>query len=154
MIIYILLLFIIIIIFLSFNKRETFSNNDYCVDIPYIDKEKGIIMTNDTFSLPETIDPAWGESYGENSLPKIDNSYFLDDGADGKLGLLNNMCSPLCCEQQPLPFKLKYDESVFLNKNKFVPSNYFCRNAYQGAGCMCMTKEQKEFLINRGGNAS
>jgi len=37
-------------------------------------------------------------------------------------------------------------------KGEFVPSPYSCNNAWQDSGCVCMTKNQKDFLASRGGN--
>lgn len=82
-----------------------------------------------------------------------ENYYFLDDGADGKMSIQHNLCSRSCCsEQYPPPFKLKYDSYVCKNKDKFVPSQVMCNNTFQDSGCLCMTKEQAEFLTSRGGN--
>lgn len=83
-----------------------------------------------------------------------DNLYFLDDGANGEMGLHNNLCSKSCCsDQYPTPFKLNPDKSVCENKGEFVPNNIMCNNAYQDSGCLCLTKKQAKFLGNRGGNA-
>lgn len=84
----------------------------------------------------------------------IESMYMLDDGADGTLGLQNNMCSKSCCSPQyPTPFPMPFDPLVCASEQEFVPSNFSCNNADQNAGCMCITKEQSKFLGSRGGNA-
>ena len=78
----------------------------------------------------------------------------LDDGNNGNSGLQFNMCSKSCCSPQyPPPFPLPVDTMVCMSGQEFVPSSYTCRNEMQNAGCVCMTKEQSEFLGSRGGNA-
>ena len=85
------------------------------------------------------------------SIPS--NYYFLDDGASGEMSIQHNLCSKSCCsEQWPTPFKNKYDPYVCGSKQKFYPSNYFCNNSFQDAGCACLSAKQTSFLYNRGGN--
>ena len=91
-----------------------------------------------------------GASEGMDSVP---SNYDLDDGANGAYDITNNMCSKLCCGvQYPPPFPLEKDPLVCNNKDSFVPSNYYCNNASQNAGCLCLDKKQADFLNNRGGN--
>lgn len=81
------------------------------------------------------------------------NYYFLDDGAGGEMSVINNLCSKSCCsEQWPLSFKMKHDPYVCQNKDKFVPSNMFCNNSFQDAGCLCLGRNQSKFLMTRGNN--
>lgn len=77
----------------------------------------------------------------------------LDDGANGLMGVQNNLCSRSCCGVQfPPPFNMKEDPFIAANRDKFAPSNYFCNNVYQDAGCLCVTKDQDSFFDMRGGN--
>lgn len=102
-------------------------------------------------NIPVSIEGPSGEKL--EKLPE--NYYFLDDGSGGKMSIQHNLCSKSCCsEQYPTPFKLKYDGNVCANKNKYVPSQIMCNNAYQDSGCLCMTKDQAKFLNNRGGNGN
>lgn len=95
--------------------------------------------------------PVSDEILGVEEVP--DNYYLLDDGANGMMSVRNNLCSQSCCsDQYPTSFKLRRDENVYANKGNFVPSSYVCNNAYQDSGCLCMTKEQSNFLATRGGN--
>lgn len=81
------------------------------------------------------------------------NEYLLDDGANEELTIVNNMCSKSCCSPQwPTPFTQDTNEFVIANRDKFVPSSYFCNDSYNSAGCICLTKTQNQFLLNRGNN--
>lgn len=100
--------------------------------------------------LPESIYPANGEGIVSN-YGSIDR---LDDGYNGEMGLNYNMCSKSCCSPQyPTPFALEEDVMVDKMKDKFVLNNYGCNNAWNNSGCVCMTKDQHEYLSSRGGNA-
>ena len=79
---------------------------------------------------------------------------FLDDGAGGMYSIQHNLCSRSCCDTQfPPPFKLEEDPFVAANRDKYSPSQYFCNNVYQDAGCLCMTNDQADFLESRGSNS-
>ena len=84
-------------------------------------------------------------TYGDN--------YFLDDGGDGTLGLISSFCSKSCCtDQYPLPFEMPDDKLIKNSGIKYVQTNYTCNNGFQDTGCLCMTKEQSDFLKSRGRN--
>jgi len=100
------------------------------------------------------------ENFSSEPLPwdsnqsDMNHMYLLDDGLNGNLGLHNNMCSQSCCSQQyPTPFPMPYDPLVCGSEQEYMPSNFTCTNSDQNAGCMCLTKEQSDFLGSRGGNA-
>jgi hypothetical protein len=97
--------------------------------------------------LNQFVEPPWsnevgpkGAKYGDiDALPPVDK------------GLNYNLCSKSCCSQQwPVPFDLKPDPLVEKGAKDFVPSSYMCNNAWQDSGCLCMTKDQSQFLANRG----
>ncbi len=68
-------------------------------------------------------------------------------------GFLLNKCSKACCMSQwPLPFKMPVEKEVCDGNDNFVTSNYFCNNANSDAGCLCMTKDQKNVIETRGHN--
>jgi len=101
--------------------------------------------------LPEKIYPA----NGGNAVSNYGLVEKLDDGYNGEMGLNYNMCSKACCSPQyPTPFALENDEQVNKMKDNFVLNEYACSNAWNNAGCVCMTKEQQKYLSSRGGNAS
>lgn len=115
------------------------------------DRKTGLITAASEFiGLPKEILPASGNKAVTN-YGKIDR---LDDGYNGAMGLNYNMCSKSCCSPQyPPPFNLEDDALVAKMKDKFVPNNYGCNNAWNNSGCVCMTKEQHEYHSSRGGNA-
>jgi hypothetical protein len=120
---------------------------------PVISHEKASVMDGAGFqgSKFDSISSKGSQPAGSDTIPE--NYYFLDDGAKGKMSIQHNMCSKSCCSNQyPLPFKLKYDPAICGSKNKFVPSNIMCNNAYQDSGCLCLEKSQAAHLYNRGGN--
>lgn len=105
------------------------------------------------------IDAKEQENFKSSTLPwdvnqeSMNTSYLLDDGADGTLGLQYNMCSPSCCSSQyPVPFALPSDPAI-CGEQEYVPTNFTCMSGDQNAGCMCLSKEQADFLGSRGGNA-
>lgn len=115
----------------------------------FYDAGSGVVMAGSEFTPKELLSP-WYQTF----TGKIPNHFILDDGAEGAKGLHFNMCSKACCsEQWPLPFKMPHEERVCNNKDKFVPSPYFCNNAWQDSGCVCMTKDQSDFIGGRGKNA-
>jgi hypothetical protein len=94
-------------------------------------------------NIPVTINNA---TYGDN--------YFLEDGGNGTLGLTSAMCSKSCCSPQyPLPFSIDSDKMLCNSEEKYISSSYTCNNGWQDTGCLCMTKEQANFLGSRGKNA-
>jgi hypothetical protein len=115
----------------------------------FFDAGSGVIMSGQEFIPTQFLSP-WYKAYTGN----VKNQYLLDDGAGGSAGLQFNMCSKSCCsEQYPLPFKMPVDSAICNSKDKFVPNNYTCNNAWQDSGCVCMTEEQADFIGSRGGNA-
>lgn len=114
-----------------------------------VDEDKHIVQSGPEYS-PNPLMSPWYQAYTGN----LKNYYLLDDGENGTAGLNFNQCSKSCCsDQYPLPFKMPADESVCASKDSFVPTNYTCNNAWQDSGCVCLTKDQANFLGSRGGNA-
>lgn len=115
----------------------------------FFDAGSGVVMSGPEFSPQQFLSP-WYKAYTGN----LKNYYLLDDGKGGTAGLHFNQCSKSCCsDQYPLPFKMPVDSAVCDSKDEFVPTNYTCNNAWQDSGCVCMTKDQADFLGARGGNA-
>ena len=131
----------------GFESSATDGVNEVKVPALY-NRETGQIVSGSEFlGVPDEVATAWGASFGTNEN--------LDDGNDGIYGLNYSMCSKSCCSPQyPPPFALDKDVVVDKMKGEFVPSPYNCNNAWQDSGCVCMTKNQKEFLSSRGGNCS
>jgi hypothetical protein len=65
-----------------------------------------------------------------------------------------NMCSKQCCKftQWPVPGDAMGGPIPKEKLDKFIGSNYSC-NSGSGSGCLCVSKESLEPLINRGGNS-
>lgn len=78
-----------------------------------------------------------------------------EENLASNLKLDKNMCSIDCCGTQwPVSFATKRDDRVNPDDkgDKFVPTNYTC-SGLRGRGCLCATKQQYEFLMNRGNNS-
>lgn len=115
---------------------------------PFVDPKTGTLISGPGYETTEVETP-----YSDIWSNVPSNYYFLDDGAGGEMSIQNNLCSKSCCSSQwPTPFKTKNDPYVCANKDQFVPSNVYCNNSFQDAGCLCLTKKQGQFLYNRGGN--
>lgn len=115
--------------------------NDLQKSQQHIDK---VVPNEDDINIPFRYKNA---TYGDN--------YFINDGSDGTLGLTTSLCSKSCCHAQyPIPFELPEDDLIKNSGVKYVSSSYTCNNGFQDTGCLCMTKEQSDFLRTRGKNTS
>jgi len=138
----------------NFNDTQVLKvdENNEVVDknLPFVDPKTGTLIDGPGYEQGEI------EGITQDAFSKIpSNYYFLDDGADGEMSIQHNLCSKSCCsEQWPTPFKQKYDPYVCGNKDKFVPSNIFCNNTFQDSGCLCLSKDQSRFLMDRGTNGN
>lgn len=116
---------------------------------PYINPKTGILVDGPGYETGPVVGTSEHDAFA--TIPS--NYYFLDDGAGGEMSIQHNLCSKSCCSAQwPTPFKMDYDPYVCQNADKFVPSDMMCNNTFQDAGCLCLTKQQAEFLYRRGGN--
>lgn len=101
---------------------------------------------------PQDVIPPWSNKPSE-TLAKFGEQY-ADEDDNATMSLTYNLCSKSCCSPQyPTPVGIQPDPLVCASGQEFVPSTYTCNNGWQDAGCVCMTKDQSEFLSNRGGNA-
>lgn len=129
---------------------ESFANdgvNEVKVPALYNRETGQMVYGSEFLGVPDEVATAWGASFGTNEN--------LDDGNNGIYGLNYSMCSKSCCSPQyPPPFALDKDVVVDKMKGEFIPSPYNCNNAWQDSGCVCMTKNQQDFLSSRGGNCS
>ena len=67
-----------------------------------------------------------------------------------------NICSKQCCkfEQWPIPFNTvnpNIDKKIL---NNFIGTNLSCNNGPDGGGCLCMTKDDFNYIANRGQSIS
>lgn len=132
---------------------STFTTETDISDIPiqpmFHDPATGTIMSGSETNANGLLAP-WYNAYVNN----MNNHYMLDDGANRIMGLQYDNCSKSCCSAQyPTPFDLAGDPAICKNKSKYVPNNYTCNNQWQDTGCVCMTREQSNFIGNRGGNS-
>jgi hypothetical protein len=127
------------------NESENKETNK---NMPFVNPQTGTLLDGPGFEKGEV------DGVSQDSLSTVpSNYYFLDDGANGEMSIQHNLCSKSCCSAQwPTPFKQKYDPYVCGSKGQFVPSQIFCNNSFQDAGCLCLNKNQAQFLYNRGGN--
>ncbi len=136
------------------NKQDSteLKQEDIPTQVMLYDRRTGIVTAASEFvGLPSEIEPATGSELISN-YGRIDR---LDDGYNGGMGLNYNMCSKSCCSSQyPPPFELEKDVMVDKMKNKFVPNNYMCNNAWNNSGCVCMTSKQRDYIEGRGGNGT
>ena len=149
------IIFLIWIIKYSYDEKFEICDKDGCRSPTQFMEGTGLVAAQPPSNMIKAYDVQnpmeyyYNGSASGNSV-EIDK---LDDGVEGDAGLLYAPCSQSCCTPQyPLPFKLETDDFLCKNRNKFVPTSYKCNNAWQNSGCVCMTKEQSDFLGSRGGN--
>lgn len=114
-----------------------------------------IIPPNPVFPTGYT-DPVLNgqEPIGVETTDNNSNLYMLDDGADGRMSITNNLYSKACCSPQyPPPFATPYDETACKTRQEYANTNYYGNNSFQDSGCLCMTKDQYKFINSRGGNS-
>jgi hypothetical protein len=138
-------------------EKETMHNTKNTCGVPYVEYNPRTIQpdiaemaqNNNFIPLPEKGSYPWSDNikeYGETEI--------LDDGAMGRMGLNFNLCSKSCCSPQwPVGFDMPEDEFIKKSGKQFVPSPYTCNNGWQDTGCLCLEKDQAQFLDNRGNNA-
>ena len=88
------------------------------------------------------------------SMGQADITLNQGSGTEGieKYTLGQNQCSAACCTNQwPVPFELP-EMLCAGNKSEFVPSGYYCNDGINNSGCLCMKKDQANFLQSHGLN--
>lgn len=61
-----------------------------------------------------------------------------------------NICSQQCCNQSQWP--VEHMPKIEEEMSKYVGSNFSC-NFGSGSGCLCVTKDDFNYLANRGKNS-
>lgn len=95
-------------------------------------------------------------------LPMIEKRYSEEENRMTE-GLTNigdenkidtNLCSRQCCKhtQWPVDHNLHEKNIPEEQLKNYVPTNFSC-NFGSGSGCLCVSKEQYNYLSNRGTNA-
>ena len=67
-----------------------------------------------------------------------------------------NICSKQCCKfvQWPVPHDVKVGDIPEEQLKNYIPSNLSCNyGSNNGGGCLCITKDNFDYLSQRGGNA-
>lgn len=67
-----------------------------------------------------------------------------------------NLCSKQCCKfvQWPVPHDVKVGDIPEEQLKNYIPSNLSCNyGSNNGGGCLCVTKDNFNYLSQRGGNA-
>lgn len=79
------------------------------------------------------------------------NSYESVDSNTKIIKIDENACSKQCCNhvQWPVPFNTKNPNLNSSQEKDFIPSNLSC-NGGQGGGCVCLSKNQFNYLSNHG----
>lgn len=126
---------------LVYQPTQTMQTQGLLIDGPGFEKDDKSVSSSQAGTVPSSRIPS--------------NFYFLDDGLGGAMSLHNNLCSKSCCTPQwHAPFMQEHNKYVCANKDKFVQSSqYFCQNDTNDTGCLCLTKEQRDFYMSRGGNS-
>lgn len=96
----------------------------------------------------------WGTMVQVGDFSTADGTPALSSDSVTDYTMNFNQCSPACCSDQwPVPFKIPTDKMLCNSEDVFVPTSYFCNNGWQNSGCLCMTKQQSDFLQTRGNNS-
>ena len=95
-------------------------------------------------------------------LPMIDNKNKqatdkVKEGLNNTLEIKKldkNVCSKQCCKhvQWPVPHDAKTKDMSDKELEKYISTNLSC-NFGSGSGCLCVTKDDFNYLANRGSNA-
>jgi hypothetical protein len=66
-----------------------------------------------------------------------------------------NRCSKQCCAQTQwtLPAELRINDMTPEEASKYIPNNFSC-NLGSGSGCLCVTKDDFNYLAGRGNNVT
>lgn len=171
------LIFVLVIVYLVLMYLRNNKYVDFFENLEY--GKQPATQINKTVSLDQTYGPTTESGsnvadYRENtwaSDPKVDvntktmsdeelrlrfkNLYSLDpEDSIGPFDLTKTRISTSCCPTQfAPPHKLSADESC-LEKGQYVANPYSGSNMFDGAGCICMTQDQADFLGTRGGNSA
>ena len=87
----------------------------------------------------------------QNSKEQIDNfTELLNNNNIRKID--QNLCSKHCCKhtQWPVPFNTTEPNSNPDLFKDYIGSNFSCNNGPTGGGCVCVTKEDYQYLSNHG----
>lgn len=129
-------------------KQET-KQEDILIEPRYYDRTTKSILDGIKVDNITALSP-WAAAYTIDS-----NEYLLDTGDDLDGGSMRyTKRSPACCSPTfPPPFKIKIDDEICEDKDKYYPSIYTGSDNWSDAGCACVLKSNIMKLAHRGGNA-
>ncbi len=93
------------------------------------------------------------ESNYKKDLNKLQEKF--DNKSDKAITKLDkNFCSPQCCKhvQWPVPHDAKTGPIPKDQLDKYIGTNFSC-NFGNSSGCLCIDKDDFNYLANRGGNS-
>lgn len=93
------------------------------------------------------------ESKQKKDLNKLKEGF--DNKPNNEIRKLDrNICSKQCCNhsQWPVPHDAKTGPIPKDKLNNYIGTNLSC-NFGDGSGCLCVTKDDFNYLANRGGNS-
>jgi len=123
------------------------------IEPPSYDADTATIQSGSGFIPQKQYFTPWGSMIQVGDMSTADGTLPYSETSITDYSMNFNQCSPACCSDQwPVPFKLPVDKSLCGSKDEFVPNSYYCNNGWQDSGCLCMTKQQSEFLQTRGDN--
>lgn len=88
-----------------------------------------------------------------NDIVKNVSTYYDNSKLDNLPRIDKNICSKQCCKfiQWPVPFNTRNPVISDETLNKYIGSNLSC-NLGEGGGCVCVTKDDYNYLANHGQN--
>lgn len=149
------------------NKRERFTDVTKTIDntipIDYEQRDIEIIQPPKYDAYSDIIESGslfipQPEYYNTQGVKVVLGDNNDPDGPNmkgiGDTGLNFNLCSKSCCSDQwPVPFRMPVDKMTCSSTDEFVPSNLYCNNGWQDSGCLCLKKDQADFINSRGENS-
>lgn len=133
------------------NNPMAYQQQDITIQPSSYDVDTDIIQSGTGFIPQKNYFTPWGTIIQVKDM--VDGSQVLSESAVTDYTMNSNQCSIACCSDQwPVPFKMPVDKTLCESNDEFVPTSYFCNNGWQNSGCLCMTKQQSEFLNARGSN--
>jgi hypothetical protein len=111
-----------------------------------------VILFIINYVYPTIIDKSIHESFESNiKINKILDSISVKTNNNYIQGIDKNLCSKQCCKfvQWPVPFNTKNPIISDDILNNFIPSNFSC-NLGDSGGCLCITKDDYNYLSNHG----
>jgi hypothetical protein len=132
-----------------FNSDNNMFNSDTLLFIIIILSILFII----NYIYPTILDKSIYETFEiDTKLKDIIDKYYKNTSNNNELHRIDKkICSKQCCKftQWPVPFNTKNPIISDTILDNFIPSNFSC-NLGNSSGCVCVTKEDYNYLANHG----